>query len=176
MKKKMIWICVLSLAGSLASAAAYRLTSAPVLFSLAITFGTAFYHLAIRLVVGLAIDARLHNHVDYTKKWFRERRFERKLYEKMRVKKWKKHLPTFRPEEFRLQKRSVEEIIGATCQSELVHEINIPLSFVPLLFSVWFDSFYVFLITSCAAALFDSLFVILQRYNRPRLLRLMRRS
>lgn len=59
-----------------------------------------------------------------------------------------------------------------TCQSETVHEVNMLLSFVPLLFSIWFGSLDVFLITSCGAALF----VIMQRYNRPRLMRLMRRS
>ena len=85
-------------------------------------------------------------------------------------------MPTFSPEEFLLQNRSAEELIQVTCQSEIVHEVNVLLSFVPLLFSIWFGSMGVFLITSCAAALFDSLFVIMQRYNRPRLMRLMRRS
>ncbi len=176
MKKKMLWISGLSLAGLLVSAAAYRYTGDSVLFSLAITFGTVFYHLAVRLAVGLWIDATLHNHVDYTKKWFREKPFEKKLYETLQVKKWKKHMPTFNPEEFQLQNRSAEEIIQVTCQSEIVHELNVLLSFVPLLFSVWFGSLGVFLITSCGAALFDSLFVIMQRYNRPRLMRLMGRA
>ena len=75
-----------------------------------------------------------------------------------------------------MQKRSVEEIVQVTCQAESVHEIIILLSFVPPLFSVRFGFLDVFLITSCAAALFDGLVVILQRYNRPRLLRLMRRT
>ncbi len=176
MKKKMLWVSGLSLAGLLVSAVAYRYTGSPVLFSLAITFGTVFYHLAVRLAVGLGIDAALHNRVDYTKKWFREKPFEKKLYETLQVKKWKKHMPTFTPEEFQLQNRSAEEIVQVTCQSEIVHELNVLLSFVPLLFSVRFGSPEVFLITSCGAALFDSLFVIMQRYNRPRLMRLMGRA
>lgn len=176
MKKKMLWISRLSLVGLLLSAVAYRYTSGSVLFSLAITFGTVFYHFAMRLAVGFGINSRLHNHVDYTKKWFREKPFEKKLYETLQVKKWKTHMPSFSPEEFHLKNRSVEELIQVTCQSEIVHEVNMLLSFVPLLFSVWFGSMGVFLITSCGAALFDSLFVIMQRYNRPRLMRLMRRS
>ena len=44
MKKKMPWISALSMAGLLLSAAVYRYTSSPVLFSPAITFGTVFYH------------------------------------------------------------------------------------------------------------------------------------
>ena len=71
MKKKMLWISGLSLAGLLVSAVVYRYTYSPIGFSLAITFGTMFYHLAMRLIVGLSIDARLHNHVDYRKSGFR---------------------------------------------------------------------------------------------------------
>ena len=63
------------------------------------------------------------------------------------------------------------------CQAELVHEVNIAVSFVPILFSVWVGALPVFVITSILAAGYDLLFVILQRYNRPRVLRLaMRRE
>ena len=175
MKKKMISATVLFLIGLLASAWAYRLTGNGVLFSLAITFGTAFYHFAVRLAVGLGIDARYHNRMDYTKKWFQEKPFERRLYEKLQVKKWKKRLPTFTPEEFDLKSHSLEEVVQTTCQAEVVHEVNMPLSLVPILFSRWFGSLSVFLLTSCAAFVFDGVFVIMQRYNRPRLLRLMRK-
>jgi len=50
------------------------------------------------------------------------------------------------------------------------------LSFIPLLFSIWFGSAGVFLITSCLAALLDAAFVMVQRYNRPRLLRLIQKQ
>ena len=134
-----------------------------------------FYHLAIRLAVGLFIDARYHNQMDYTKKWFRERGFERELYQKIQVKKWKKRLPTFTPQEFSLKDRSITEIVQATCQAEVVHEVNMVLSFVPVVFSVWLGSLGVFLLTSCAAFIFDGIFVVIQRYNRPRLIRLLRK-
>ena len=175
MKKKMISATVFLLIGLLASAAVCRFTGSRALFSAAITFGTAFYHFAVRLAVGLLIDARYHNHMDYTKKWFQEKPFERTLYQKMQVKKWKKRLPTFTPQEFDLKSRSAEEIVRSTCQSEVVHEVNMLLSFVPAVSSVWFGSLGVFLLTSCAACLFDGVFVIMQRYNRPRLLRFMRK-
>lgn len=176
MKKKMISATALFLTGLLASAAGYRFTGSGFLFSLAVTFGTAFYHFAVRLAVGLGIDAKYHNRMDYTRTWFQEKPFERALYEKLRVKQWKKHLPTFTPEEFDLKSRSVEQVVQAMCQSEVVHEVNMPLSLVPILFSIWFGSPGVFLLTSCAALVFDGVFVIMQRYNRPRLLRLMKRQ
>lgn len=58
------------------------------------------------------------------------------------------------------------------CQSELVHETNIILSFIPVSASKWFGSFYVFLITSVCGAIFDLLFVIMQRYNRARIIKI----
>lgn len=176
MKKKTFLMTLISLIGLLAAALVYRFTGNRGAFSAAITFGTIFYHFAMRLTVGFLIDAVYHNHMDYTKKWFQEKAFEGKLYEKLKVKKWKKRLPTFTPQYFNLNSRSVEEIVQATCQAEIVHEVILPLSFVPVIFSVWFGSLGVFLITSCISFLFDGIFVIIQRYNRPRLIRLINRK
>ena len=75
MKKKMISVAVISLMILVASAVAYALTQIRPLFSVAITFGTIFYHLAVRLTIGGLIDAKYHNHMDYTKKWFQEKTF-----------------------------------------------------------------------------------------------------
>ena len=176
MKRKMISVAVISLVVLVASAVTYALTEIRPLFSVAITFGTIFYHLAVRLVIGGVIDAKYHNHLDYTRKWFQEKPFEKKLYKALQVKKWKKWLPTFNPEDFDIKNRSVEEIIQVSCQAEVVHEVIMPFSFVPILASIWFGSLGVFIITSCAAFLFDGIFVIMQRYNRPRLMRLLKRT
>ena len=176
MKKTMISMTVISLIVLVASGVTYSLTDIRPLFSVAITFGTIFYHLAVRLAIGGLIDAKYHNHMDYTKKWFQEKPSEKKLYRLLKVKKWKKWLPTFNPEDFNLKDRSVEEIIQVSCQAEVVHEVIMPFSFVPILFSIWFGSLGVFIITSCAAFIFDSIFVIMQRFNRPRLMQLLKRS
>lgn len=175
MKKQMVSMTLLSLAVLAASGAIYCFTESRVFFSVAITFGTIFYHLAVRLAVGTLVDAKYHNRMDYTKSWFAQKRFEPALYKKLRVKQWKKHLPTFNAENFDLKSRSPAEIVQAMCQAEVVHEINMVLSFVPVVFSVWFGSLGVFLLTSCAAFLFDGIFVVIQRYNRPRLVRLIKK-
>ena len=172
MKKKMFLITVISLVGLSVSGVTYCFTGNRVVFSLMITFGTIFYHLAIRLAAGYLINAKFHNQMDYTKSWFREKSFEPKLYKKFKVKKWKKRFPTFNPQDFELQNRSVTEIIQVTCQSEIVHEVNMVLSFVPVVFSVWFGSLAVFVITSLMACFYDGVFVMMQRFNRPRLMRL----
>lgn len=174
-KKSMYSITFISLIGLLVFGAAYRFGEIRAAYTAAVAFGTTFYHLGMRLAVGLSIDAKYHNQMDHTRAWFRVGSFERTFYERLGVKKWKKHLPTFTPQNFQLKSRSVTGIIQATCQAEIVHEINMVLSFVPVLFSHWFGSFGVFLLTSCGAFLFDGVFVIIQRYNRPRLTRLLKR-
>ena len=173
MKKKMTMMTLISLIGLLISGIIYYFTRSPIFFSVAITFGTTLYHFAMRLAVGYLIDAKYHNRMDYTKKWFAEKPFEQKLYKLLQVKKWKKWFPTYNPQDFDIKFHSVTEIVQTTCQSEVVHEVIMILSFVPIIFSIWFGSLGVFILTSCAAFLFDNVFVIMQRYNRPRLIRLM---
>ena len=141
-------------------------------FSAAITFGTMAFHIIMRLLVGTIVDCVMHNHADYNKKWFQLHPFEEKLYKKLKVKTWKDKLPTYDADTFSVQKKTFDEIAQATCQSEIVHEINVVVSFLPLFATFLFGSFMVFLITSVLAACFDLLFVIMQRYNRPRLVKL----
>ncbi len=140
----------------------------------AITFGTFSYHFCMRLLVGWIYDRVLHNRVDYNRKWFRVGETEKKLYQHLRVKTWKGSMLTYDPSVFDPKLHSWDEIAQATCQSELVHETNALLSFLPVLASIWFGTFYVFLFTSLLAACYDLLFVILQRYNRPRILKLIK--
>ena len=46
-------------------------------------------------------------------------------------------------------------------------------SFFPIIVSVWFGAIEVFISTSMVAALIDLIFVILQRYNRPRVIKIL---
>ncbi len=144
--------------------------------ALTVTFVTIFYHLAMRLLVGTVINAIYRNRIDHNKWWFRERRFERKLYKALGVNRWKKSMPTYDEQAFDFSTHTAAELLGTMCQAELVHEVILLLSFVPLIFSLWWDDFLVFLLTSIAAAAADGVFVIMQRYNRPRVLRLAGKS
>ena len=82
-------------------------------------------------------------------------------------------MPTYAVGTFSFELYSMEEVLGAMCQAEVVHEIIVILSFVPLLFAISFGAFGVFLITSILAAGFDMMFVVMQRYNRPRIEKLL---
>ncbi len=142
----------------------------------AITFGTCFYHFAMRLLVGHGIDRILGNHADYSRRWYQLLPFEARLYQHLRVKKWKGRMPTYDPDCFDPKQHSWEEIAQAMCQAEIVHEAIVVLSFLPLLGAIPFGSFGVFLITSFLAALYDLSFVIMQRFNRPRIIKLIEKE
>ena len=143
---------------------------------LSITFCTALYHFAMRLMVGIICNKFIEPKLNYNSEWFKEKKFEKKLYKFLKVKKWKKFAPTYSPESFSLKDNSKEDIIRTMCGAEVVHEIIIVLSFLPLLVSVQLDSVIEFIITSVIAALVDSVFVIIQRFNRPRVWKLLERS
>lgn len=152
----------------------YQIKPVAVILPLAITAGTTSYHLWMRLFVGHSFKLLLKNQIDYKRKWFTVGKKEQKLYEFLRVKRWKKHLPTYDPDAFDKRQHSWHEIIMAMCQSELVHEMIVVLSFVPIVFSLWFGATFVFIFTSLLSATFDLLFVIIQRYNRPRVLKIIK--
>ena len=149
----------------------YIISRSGLCFSLAITFWTMAYHFLMRLIVGHLFDGILHNTVDYRRKWFRQSRFENMLYSKLKVKRWKTRMPTYAPQNFDSRVHSWDEIAGAMCQAELVHEGIIVLSFLPVLGAIPFGAVWVFVITSFFAACIDLAFVIMQRYNRPRVLK-----
>lgn len=176
MAKTMKLVAVLSVIATICFSVLYIYNSVSVFRSLAITFGTTAYHFCIRLIVGALFNFFMKNRADYTKKWYQVKAWEQSLYVKLKVKKWKNKMPTYDIDVFDVSKHTWDEIAQASCQSELVHETDIVFSFVPIIFSVWFGSLAVFIITSVLGALFDLMFVIMQRYNRPRILKMVRRS
>lgn len=176
MAKKIQLITLISTLAAVGTVLWYGITGLPLAQTLAITFGTTAYHFIMRLVVGWVIDRILHNRVNHRAKWFRVGDREMAFYRKIGLKSWKKHLPTYDPSVFDIKCHSWDEIAQATCQAELVHEAIVVLSFVPILGAIPFGELGVFVITSVLAAGFDSLFVMLQRFNRTRILRLVDRQ
>lgn len=137
----------------------------------AISCGTTCYHFAMRLLVGYLVPP-----VKGTSRWFRPRRWEASVYRFLGVKNWKRRLPTYDPRQFSLQENTASQVVQNMCGAEVVHEIIMLCSFLPLLTVPLFGEFWVFFITSTLAALFDSLFVMAQRYNRPRLERIVQKQ
>ena len=138
----------------------------------AISFGTTAYHFVMRLVVGYSIPKVTHYDFDYTHPWFQPRTWEGVFYNKLKLHRWKGQLPTYAPDQFDLKGNSLHRIIQNMCGAEIVHETIMILSFLPLVLVPVFGEFGVFFVTSVCAAAFDGLFVMAQRYNRPRVVRI----
>lgn len=149
----------------------YRFLPHGWILSVAISTGTTFYHFAMRLLVGSIVPRCIKHPME--RRWFQSKPFEAGLYKNLKVKQWKDHMPTYDPASFSLRDNSLEQIVHNSCVSEAVHEVIILFSFVPILFTLLWGTLPVFLITSILAALFDSCFVMMQRYNRPRLVRIL---
>lgn len=162
---------VVTTAATVVFAVLYHFLSRDWLLTAAISTGTTCYHVAMRLLVGVLVPP-----VKGTARWFQPQAWERPVYRFLGVKNWKKHLSTYDPRQFSLEENTLEQVICNMCGAEVVHEIIMLCSFLPLLTIPVFGAWQVFLITSFLAALFDSLFVIAQRYNRPRLEQILRKK
>lgn len=169
-------IAAFSLAATVILAISYKVTSSGILLSLAITSGTIAYHFVMRLMVGLAFHATMRNKADYRKRWYQVSKREMAVYEKLKVKQWKRRMPTYDPALFDPRLHTWEEIVQAMCQAELVHETIAVLSFLPILAGIWFGEYPVFIVTSVLSAACDIVFVIMQRYNRQRVTKLLNRK
>lgn len=175
MKKKMILTTVFLLIGFAISLPIFILTNNAVVEAITIAVGVTLYHFAMRLAVGTVVDLIMKNKADHESMWFREKRFEKKLYKLLRVRTWKKHIPTYNPDTFDTDKKTIKEIVGATCQAEIVHEVIMLLSFLPIAAIPFLGGAAAIFITSFLSMLIDFVFVILQRYNRPKLVKVMGR-
>ena len=153
-------------------AGVYWSTENRLFLALAVVCAAAGYHFSVRLGVGAVFDRFMGNRADCSKSWYQVRPWEERLYERIKIKRWKDKMPTFHPDTFSHREHTWEQIAQAMCQSELVHETNIVMSFLPLPVSIWTGFFPLLLVMSLLAAGFDLLLVMMQRYNRPRILRL----
>lgn len=156
----------------------WRMGGGAVWFSLLLTALTFSYHLLMRLLVGGLVNRTKHS-FDPNNAWFRPKRWERRFYAFLRIKRWKRLLPTALPEQFSLQTNTLDEVVQAMCRAELVHEISAALSYLSVLFVLWSgdaSDLVIFLSTATAASLFDLAFVAMQRFNRPRLLAVQNRK
>lgn len=144
--------------------------------SAAVTCGMFAYHMIIRFLSPVILWGIFHRQYDHSGKWFRQKPWEKSLYQFLKVKEWKNRAITYDPSEYSMKEHSLEEIVNNMCHAELVHECIVVLGFLSLFFSIPFGSFPAFLITSVLSAVFECAFVVIQRYNRPRVVRIMEKQ
>lgn len=134
---------------------------------------TILYHFLMRIIVGETVTLVCKNReFNNNSLWFTPKKFEKELYKLLRVKKWKNHVITAKPYQFDIKTLSLKELLFNINQAEIVHEIIIVLSFLPLILIKFYGRPGIFLITSILASLIDLQFVFIQRFNRPRVLKM----
>lgn len=136
---------------------------------------TIMYHFWVRIIMG-NVSKLFKKQINYKQWLFKEKKFEKKFYEILHVKEWKGKALTYNPESFSLKEHSLEEIANTMAKSEVDHWINEAISLSTLLFAIPWGAFGIFLISAIAAMLFDSQFIIIQRYNRPRIVKILGRD
>ena len=137
-----------------------------------ITAFTITYHFWGRIILG-NISKLFKKYINYNQWWFKEKWFEKNLYEILRVKKWKGKALTYNPEQFDLKTNSLDQIANTMVKSEIDHWINEVLSISTMFFGLIWGETWIFVITALAAMIFDGQFIVIQRYNRPRVLKIL---
>ena len=180
MRKCFYAVLIISVILTLVFGVLYHAFGGDLLIALLTTAGTTCYHFLMRLCIGFAVERFFPTAVNFQSPWFREHRWEKGFYRWLRVRKWERRVPTFKPEQFDVRTHTYEQLARQTCLSELVHEWIVACGFLSLFFCLFFDdpasNLLPFLITAVLAGAYDLQFVILQRYHQPRLLRLAARE
>ncbi|MFR2565423.1 MAG: hypothetical protein ACLS8Q_11000 [Anaerovoracaceae bacterium] len=139
-----------------------------------VTSLTGSYHFTMRLIVGQIMILYYRKHPprpgSFTTRSFA---FEPELYRRLNVKSWKNRLITARPDQFDMKNLTPAEMLRSMVQAETGHLMIMLLSFLPLLLIIPYGTAPVFIITSVLACMMEVPFVIIQRYNIPRIIRYM---
>ena len=143
-----------------------------VILWIGITAFTIMYHFWVRIIMG-NVSKLFDKKITHKHWWFKERFFEKKLYKVLKVKSWKGKALTYNPEQFDLKENSLESILHTMTKSEVDHWINEVISSTTMFFGFIWGETWIFVVTAIAAMIFDSQFIIIQRYNRPRVLKLL---
>lgn len=83
---------------------------------------------------------------------------------------------TYNPELFSLKEYTLEEIANTMCKCEVDHWINEVISLSTLLFAIPWGTLWAFAVSAFVAMLFDGQFIIIQRYNRPRIIKILEKE
>jgi hypothetical protein len=128
------------------------------------------YHFGMRIFMG-SLSKKFDIH--YSHPWYKRRKFEKKLYKLLKVRKWKDKVLTFEPDKYDVKNRTLEQLATTMAKSEFDHWINELISLLSMLFAIIWGCAPAFIITAVLAMLFDAQFIVVQRYNRPIVLHLM---
>lgn len=125
---------------------------------------TILYHFWLRILMG-KVTKRFA--IDYRAWWFKERRFEKYIFKILRVRKWKGKVLTYDPDAFLIEKHGYKGVANAMAKAETDHWINELISLSTMLFPLLWGAPWLFISTAVVGMLFDMQFIVVQRFHRP---------
>ena len=172
----LLLVMTLGLVGCLVFGGIYRDSRTEWAFYGAVASGMVVYHMLIRFLAPVFLWVFFRKSYNYRHRWFQPNPWEPGLYGLLRVKEWKAKAVTYDPREFSLRLHSPEEIVNNMCHAEAVHELTAVLSLASVFFAIPFGRTAEFVVTAVLAAGVDGACVVIQRYNRPRLVKILERK
>ena len=148
-------------------------TDSRVILWVGIASFTILYHFWLRILLGCLTR---HFPIRYTAWWFKERRFEKYIFKVLRLRKWKGKVLTYDPDAFSMEKHTYEEIAYAMAKAETDHWINELISLSTMLFPLLWGAWWLFISTGIVGMLFDMQFILVQRFHRPIILRVIEKD
>ncbi len=128
------------------------------------------YHFGLRIFFGNVTNKFK---INYSHPWYKPHKFEDGLYKLLMVRKWKEKVLTFEPDKYDFENVTLEELATTMSKSELDHWINELISIFSMFFVFVWGCPPAFVISAVAAMIFDAQFIVVQRFNRPIVIRLM---
>ncbi|MBQ8164863.1 MAG: hypothetical protein IJZ94_03520 [Clostridia bacterium] len=168
----MAMIMIISIIGTILSACMYIQTTHEFALYISIIFGTVAVHFFIMHISAPFVFLFFRKKFNYSSFWFIPKNFEKNLYKILNVKKWKTKVPAYDSDEYSLETHTVEEVIMNMCHAEVVHEVLSITSYLPIIGGLAISHWGVLVLTSFVFSCCHLIFVIIQRYNRPRIVRL----
>lgn len=137
----------------------------------------------VALLGGIALGSRLlpRHWYDHRSAFFRTRAWELRLYDRLHIRAWKDYLPElgvivgFAKDHLSevVDKRYIDRFLWETCYTEVAHWICMVAGFSYIALSLLLDEPHrfvgFFIAISLANFVLHIPFILIQRYNRPRL-------
>ena len=132
------------------------------------------YHFDIRIIIGCIVSI-FKKRININKKCFYISKKEFERLEKLKVKKWKNNFITLYKNQFeirKIDKEEIEEVIKNNINAEIVHIFCFIFGLFAIVIGcmISIDEIVIYILTSIFASIcFDLPSILIQRYNRYRL-------
>ena len=168
----MAMIMIIAIIGTILSVYMYIQTANELVLYISIILGVVAAHFFIMHISAPFVFLLFRKKFNYSSFWFTPKKFEKKLYKILKVKEWKTMVPVYESDEYSLKTHTAEEVIMNICHAEVVHEVIFITSYLPIICGLLISHWGVLILTSFVFSCCHLIFVMIQRYNRPRIVRL----